>query len=82
VGHGMLRTSGYNYLKLMNGVLCRKLPAESIEIRLTYVINDVNDVYCGGSQTEISRRSWIQMILHRNCILAANRGCMHYLYNC
>ena len=78
----MVRKSGYKYLKLVHGVLCRKLPAESVETRCTYVINQVNDVYSGGSETEISRRSWIQMKLHRNCILAANRGCMHFLYNC
>jgi hypothetical protein len=60
----MVRKSGYKYLKLVHGVLCRKLPAESVETRWTYVIDHVNDVYSGGSETEISRRSWIQMILH------------------
>jgi hypothetical protein len=78
----MVRKSGYNYLKLVHGVLCCKLLGESIERRWTYIINHVNDVYSGGSETEISRRSWIQMILHRNRILAAYRGCMHFLYNC
>jgi hypothetical protein len=74
----MVRTSGYKYLKQEYGVLCRKLPAESIESRLSYSINHLNDVYSGGSESEISRRSWIQMILHSTCILAANRGCMHF----
>jgi len=64
--------SGYKYLKLVHGLLCRKLTAESIETRWSYVTNHVNDMYCGGSETRISRRSWIQIILHRNCILAAN----------
>jgi len=60
----MVRKSGYKYLKLVYGVLCRKLPAESVETRWTYVIDHVNDVYSGGLETEISRRSLIQMILH------------------
>jgi len=60
----MVRKSDYKYLKVVNGVLCGKLPAESVEMRLTYVIDHVNDLYIGGSETEISRRSWIQMILH------------------
>jgi hypothetical protein len=27
-------------------------------------MNHVHDMYSGGSETEIFRRSWIQMILH------------------
>jgi len=68
----MVRKAGYKYLKLVHGVLCRELPAKSVETRWTYVINNVNNMYCVGSETVISRRSSIQMILHRNCILAAN----------
>jgi hypothetical protein len=74
--------SGYKYLILVLGFLCHKLPAESVEMRLCCVIFHVNDVYSGGSETEISRRSWIEMILPKNRILAINRGCMHFLYNC
>jgi hypothetical protein len=78
----MVRKSGYKYLKLVHGVLCRKVPAETVEMQWTYVTDHVNDVNSGGSEAEISRRSWIQIILHRHCILAANRGYMLYLYNC
>jgi len=60
----MVRKSGYKYLKLVHGGLCGKLPAERVETRWTYIIDHVNDVYSGGSETEISRRSWIQMIFH------------------
>jgi len=60
----MVRKSGYKYLELVDGVLCRKLPAESVETRWTYVIAHVNHMYSGGSETKISRRSWIQMIFH------------------
>jgi hypothetical protein len=74
----MVRTSGYKYLKIVYGFLRSKLLAESVETRWCYVGNHVNDVYSGGSYTEMSRRSWIQMIIHRNCILAANRGYMHF----
>jgi hypothetical protein len=78
----MVSKSGYKYLKQVRRVLCHKLPAESVEMRWTYVIHHVNDMYCRGSETEISRRSCNHIILHRNCMLAANRGCRHFLYNC
>jgi hypothetical protein len=60
----MVRKSGYKYQKLVHGVLCRKLLAESVETQWTYIVDHANEVYGGGSETEISRRSWIQMILH------------------
>ena len=60
----MVRTSAYKYLKLVRGFLYGKLPAESAEMRWTYIIHDANDVYSGGSETGMSRRSWIQMIIH------------------
>jgi hypothetical protein len=78
----MVRMSGYKYLKLAHGFSCRKFPAKSAEMRWTYIIHHANDMYSGGSETEISRRSWIQTTIHRNYILAANKDCMHFLYNC
>ena len=78
----MVRTSGYTFLNLMHGFLCRKLLAESNEMRCTYIIHHANVVYSGDSETEMSRRSWIEMIIHRNGILATNRDCLHCLYNC
>jgi len=72
----------YKYLKLVNGCLCGKLLAESAEMRWTYVIHHANNVYSGGSETEMSRRFWIQMIIHRHCILAAKKDCMDFMYNC
>ena len=50
----MVRKSGYKYLKLVHEVLCRKLPAESVETRWSCIIDQVNDMYSGGSETEIS----------------------------
>jgi len=77
----MVRTSGYKYLKLMHRFLCGKLPAESTETRWTYVIHHANDMYSGGSETEMSRRFWIQIIIHKHSILAANKDCMHFMYS-
>jgi len=51
--------SHYKCLKLVHGFLCGKLPAKSAEMRWTYVIHHANDVYGGGSETEMSRRFWI-----------------------
>jgi hypothetical protein len=50
----MVRKSGYKYVKLVHGVLCRELLAKSVEMRWHYVIKHVNDMYSGGSETEIS----------------------------
>ena len=66
----------------MDRCLCDKLPAESAEMPWTYVILHSNDVNSGGSETEMSRRFWIQMILHRNGILAAKQDCMDFMHNC
>jgi len=78
----MLRTLGYKYLKLVHGFLCRKLLADSAEMQWTYVIHHANDMYSGGLETEMSRRFWIRMIIHRNGILAARKDCMDFMHNC
>jgi len=78
----MVRTLGYKYLKIIHGFSCHKVPAESADMRWTYVIDDANDVYSSGSEIELSGRSWIQMIIHRTSILAANKVWMHFFYNC
>ena len=78
----MVRTSGYKYLKLVHGLFCCKLPIKSAEMSWTYVIHHADDVYSGGSETEMSRRFGIRMIIHTNCILAARNDCMDFMYNC
>ena len=78
----MVKTLGYQYLKLVHGYLSGKLPAESTETQWTYVILHANAVYSGGSETEMSRRFWIQRIIHRTGILAANTECKDFIYNC
>jgi len=78
----MVRTSGYKYLKLMQGLLCGKLSAESADMRCAYVIDYANDLYSGGSETEMSRRYWIQMTIYSSTILAPKIDCMHLMYNC
>jgi hypothetical protein len=58
----MVRTLGYKYQKLVHEFLCHQLPAESVETRWSNFIYQLNDVYSGGSETEMSPRSWIQII--------------------
>ena len=77
-----MRTSGIKYQKLVHGLFGAKLIAESAETRWAYVSHNANDMYSAGSETEMSRRFWIQMIIHRNGILAAKKDCMDFLYNC
>jgi len=72
-------TSGYKYRKLVCRLLFCEGPAESAKMWWIYVIRHPNDMYSGGSETEISQRSWIQKIIHRNGILAANIDCMQCL---
>jgi len=78
----MVRTSCDKYLQLVHGLLCCKLAAESAEMRWTYVILHANDVYGRGSETEMSRRFWIQTIIHGNGILAAKKDCIDLMPNC
>jgi len=78
----MVKTSRYEYLKLEHAFLCSKLPTESAEMRWTWVIHHANDVYSGGSETGMSRRFWIPIILNRNGILAAKIKCIDYMLNC
>jgi len=78
----MVRTSHYKYQKLVHGFSCGKLPAESTEMRWTYLIQHANDIHSGGSETEMSQRFRIQMIIHSNHILTAKKDCMDFMYNC
>jgi len=77
----MVRTSRYKYLKPVHACLCGKLLAESTEMAWTYVIHHANDMYGGGSETEMSRKFWIRMMIHRNRILAAKNDCIDFIYN-
>jgi len=78
----MARTLGYKCLKLVHGFSWSILPTESADTRWTYINHHPNDVYSGGSETEMSPRFWIHMIIHRNSLLAAKKDCMNLMYNC
>jgi len=78
----MLRTGCYGHLQLVHGFLCSKLPAQSAEIRWTYVIHHPNEVDSDGPESEMSRSSWIQMIIPTNSRLGAKNHCMDFTYNC
>ena len=81
-GQGLVKTSYYKYINLVHGVSCSEGPAESAGMRLTYVIHHANDVSSGGSETHMSRTFWIQMIIHRNGILAGKNDCMDVMHKC
>jgi len=78
----MARKLGNIYLKLAERFVYRKLPAKSAATQWTYVIHGSDDVDCSGSETEMSRSFWMQMIIRRNNILDANKDCMHLVFNC
>jgi hypothetical protein len=63
---------GSTCLKLVDGSVYCNLPAENAKRLQSYVIYQTDDVYSGGSETERLQSIWIQMILARNGILAAN----------
>lgn len=77
-----MRTLGNIYLKLLNGVLCHKLQAAAVETRGIYVIHHSDEVYSGGPETERSRSFWMQIIMCRNSILAANIDDIDFVYSC
>jgi len=78
----MVRTLRYPYLKLVHACLCVKFPAECADMRWTYVIHHANDVDSGASETKMSRRFWIRMMIHSNSTLGAKNGSMDFMYNC
>jgi len=68
-------------LKLVDGSVCHKLPAENAKMRWSYIIYWTDDVNSGGSETERPQCFWMQMIIHGNGILAVNNDCMNFLRN-
>jgi len=74
----MGRTSGYKYLKLVHGSLCHEWLAKRVVTRWSYFVYHANNVCSGGSETEMCRRSWIQIIVSRNYVLATNRNSVHF----
>jgi len=51
----MVRQSGCIFLKLVDGLLCCKLLAESTEMQWTYITHHSDDVYSGRSEIERSQ---------------------------
>jgi hypothetical protein len=78
----MARMLDYIYLKLVDRCLCHILWAESAETRWTTVIPHSDNMYGSGPETERSRCFWMQMMMCRHSILAANNDWMHCVNNC
>ena len=76
-----VRMSGYIYQELVDGSICRKLPVESAGTGCAYIIHRSDHMYSGGSETERPRSFWMQMIIHRNNLLAVKNDRMHFAYN-
>ena len=77
-GWGKVRKLGYIYQNLVDGSICCKLMAESVEMWWAYVIHCSDNMYSGGSEIERPRGFWMHMIIHRNNILDINNFCMHF----
>ena len=63
-GKKKVRKSRSLCLKLVDGSVCRKLPAESAKMRRSYIIYWTNDVNSGGSETERPQCFWMEKIIH------------------
>jgi len=71
-GNRKVRKSGSMCLKLPDGSVCINILAESAKTRRSYIIFQTDHLMSCGLEAERSRCFWIQMIMHRNCILAVN----------
>lgn len=78
----MVRKSADKCVKLVNGYSCHKLQAESAETSWTYVINCSDDVFSGGLKNAKFGSFWMDMIIHRNDMLAVTIDCIDVGYNC
>jgi hypothetical protein len=50
-------------LKLVDGSVCGKIPAECAKTRRSYVIDPTDDMNTGGSETERPGCFWMNMII-------------------
>jgi len=91
VGHGnrgewdayrKVRMSGYIYRKPGDGSVCPQSVADCADTRWAYHIHRADIVYSRGSCTDRRWSSWMEIIIHRNNVLAVNHDCMYYAYNC
>jgi len=75
------RKLGSICVKLVDGFVCRNIPAESNKMRRSYVIYRTDDMNIGGSETERPRCFWIQIVIGRNSILAVNNDGINFTQN-
>ena len=75
-GKTKVRMSGSLSPKLVDGSICRNIPADNAKTRRSYVTHRNDDVNSGSSDTERPRCFWIQMILPRSSITAVNNDGM------
>jgi hypothetical protein len=67
--------------KLVHGPESPDLRTESGEMGYSYVSYQTDDIYCSSSETVSLQFIWMEMIILRNCILAADSDCMNMLPN-
>jgi hypothetical protein len=72
---------GFIYLKLVNGSVCRNIPAESTKTRPSYIIYRTNDMITGDSKTERPRCFWMYLIISWNGILGGKNDGMNFKQN-
>jgi len=78
-----VRKSGSVCPKSVDGSVCHGLLVESGEMRPSYIMYRTDDMNYGGSGAERLQCFWMQMIIHRNCILAVDNeylNCMQKNY--
>jgi len=74
---------GSRCIQLVDGSVCCKLLAESADTPWSYVIDRTDDMNSGGLNTERTECFWMQVIIHRNGMLAVNNHCMKIVqYHC
>jgi hypothetical protein len=68
-GKRYVRTLSSICLRLVDGSLCRNIPAKYANTGHSYVIYRTDDLNSCGSETERPGCFWMHMIIGRNCIL-------------
>jgi hypothetical protein len=71
-----VRKWSYIYNKIVDASTCSKLPTEINGMLLSCDIHCSESVHNSGSAMELPRRFSMQMIMHRNDILALNNDYM------
>jgi len=78
-GSGQAWKSGCTDQNLASKLTCHELPGESTGMHAGYIIHQSDNMSGGGSEIQLPRRFWMDMIIHRNDALVVKNHCFIHI---